>query len=143
MSLTKVIGVLGDKIPTTRIYPTLWRGITDPSKTPKFAFGNDIGLNDILINKTPGEPIALVCGDEFGCGTCYEQAITTLKGHRELSVIVKKANDNYNKLALAAGFKIIQCPDLNADDTDVDDELEIQTNKVINKTKNREYPIKP
>ncbi|MEI6090561.1 MAG: hypothetical protein WCR42_08935 [bacterium] len=134
--MAKVISILGDKISTDFIYPDKYLSITDPTKTPQYAFADDKVLNAQLVNKIPTESIALVSGMDFGCGIQRIQAVTALKGHN-LVVIAKSVSSAYKSECVKLGFVPIVCPTLSAD---VDDELEIQTFKVINKTRNIEYP---
>jgi 3-isopropylmalate dehydratase small subunit len=137
--MAKVISILGDRISTDIIYPDDYLSITDPMQTPQYAFANDNVLNGQLTNKMPSESIVLVSGMDFGCGLPREQAVSALKG-LDIVVIAKSVSSTYKTECSKMGFVPIICPTLAAD---VDDELEIQTNKVINKTKNIEYPIKP
>jgi len=137
--MAKVISILGDRISTNTIYPDKYMSIVDPTETPHYAFADDVALNAQLINKISTESVAVVSGMDFGCGIQRIQAVTALKGH-DLVVIAKSVSVAYQSECAKLGFVPIVCPTLAAD---VDDELEIQTNKVINKTKNREYPIKP
>ncbi|MEI6090563.1 MAG: hypothetical protein WCR42_08945 [bacterium] len=130
----KVIYVLGNNITTNDIYPAIF--LTDPNPPPPAdcAFKNIPALNNALRNKIPGIGIVLVCGTNFGCGTPTQQAVDALKGHLpELNVISKFTPYPFFNKCSQSGFGIVICPTISAA---VDDELEIQTFKVINRTRN-------
>jgi 3-isopropylmalate/(R)-2-methylmalate dehydratase small subunit len=137
--MAKVIYKLENDISTDIIYPGRYMATVLPTETPQYAFADIIELNDKLINKIPGESIAIVGGMNFGCGSSREQAVSALKGH-ELIVVAKSISRIFLQNGINLGLKMIICPNISAD---VNDELEIQQFKVINKTKNKEYDIEP
>lgn len=144
MSIAQVIYKLGDNISTDAIYNGVCKSNpTDPLKT-NCAFTNIVKLNDLLLNKIPNKPISIVCGINFGCGKFLQAAVNALTDHLPELYIISNSVDN-GFLANSGTFKthLIQCPTMNLDDVDINDEMEIQTFKVINKTKNIVYPIKP
>lgn len=137
--MAKVIFKLENDISTDIIYPGRYMATVLPTETPQYAFDDIIELNTRLINKTPGESIAIVCGENFGCGSSREQAVSALKGH-ELIVVAQSISRIFLQNGINLGLNMVICPNISAD---VDDELEIQKFKVINKTQNIEYPIEP
>lgn len=137
--MPKVISILGDNISTDIIYPDQYLSITDPTKMPEYAFADDKVLNAQLVNRIPTESIAIVSGMDFGCGVQRLQAVTALKGHNVV-IIAKSVSSTFKSDCNKLGLVPIVCPTLSAD---INDDLEIQTFKVINRTKNIEYPIKP
>ncbi|MEI6090560.1 MAG: 3-isopropylmalate dehydratase [bacterium] len=137
--MAKVIFKLENDISTDIIYPGRYMATVLPTETPQYAFADIIELNDKLSNKIPGESIAIVCGMNFGCGSSREQAVSALKGH-ELIVVAKSISRIFLQNGINLGLKMIICPGISADQ---DDELEIQSYKVINKTKNMEFDIEP
>ncbi len=102
-------------------------------------------LNRKLLSRVPGSSTALVTGDNFGSGNPAEisTAVQALKAEtEELNIITKSVDQafltHYNNVIGTNKCKIVNCPTLIAD---VDDELEIQTLKIRNKTKNLDFPI--
>jgi 3-isopropylmalate/(R)-2-methylmalate dehydratase small subunit len=137
--MAKVIFKLENDISTDIIYPGRYMATVLPTETPQYAFDDIVELNTRLVNKTPGEKIAIVCGENFGCGSSREQAVSALKGH-ELIVVAKSISRIFLQNGINLGLNMIICPSIDAE---VDDELEIQRYKLINKTQNKEYDIEP
>lgn len=137
--MAKVIFKLENDISTDIIYPGRYMATVLPNETPQYAFADISDLNGKLINKIPGQSIAIVCGMNFGCGSSREQAVSALKGH-ELIVIAKSISRIFLQNGINLGLNMIICPDISAD---VEDEIEITINKVINITTNKEYDIEP
>lgn len=138
MLISHIIYKLGDNISTDYIYPL--RYTVDPSSPPpgQCAFGDNLPLNQLLVGKTPGKGIAIFAGRNFGCGVPMNYAIEALKAHLpELSIIAKSVPWLFYNTSKSSGYEIVICPTFEAD---VDDETEIQTLVVINKTKNKAYP---
>jgi 3-isopropylmalate dehydratase small subunit len=139
--MAKVIYKLGDNISTDIIYSGVCKSNPlDPLKT-NCAFTNNLKLNDILLNKIPNEPITIVCGINFGCGKFLQAAVNALADHLPELYIISKSVDN-TFLVNSGIFQthLVQCPTLNLNEVDINDELEIQKFQVINKTKNKVYP---
>jgi 3-isopropylmalate dehydratase small subunit len=142
--MAKVIYKLVDNISTDIIYSGVCKSNPlDPLKT-NCAFTNIVKLNDILLNKIPNQQIPIVCGINFGCGKFLQAAVNALADHLPELYIISNSVDSVF-LTNSGTFKthLIQCPTMNLDKVDINDDLDIQTFKVINKTKNIEYPIKP
>jgi len=137
--MAKVIYKLENDISTDIIYPGRYMATVLPTETPQYAFDDIVELNNRLVNKNPGESLAIVGGWNFGCGSSREQAVSALKGH-ELMVVAKSISRIFLQNGINLGLNMIICPEISAE---VNDELEITKNKVINKTKNQEYEIEP
>lgn len=137
--MSKVIYKFGDDISTDIIYPGRFMATVLPSETPEFAFADEKDLNKLLNSKTVPVNSIIIGGKNFGCGSSREQACSTLKGH-ELIVIAKNFARIFLQNSINLGLKTVICPDIEAD---VNDELEITKEKVINKSKGKEYTIIP
>ncbi len=53
----------------------------------------------------------LVSGNNFGCGSSREQAVTCLQANGVRAVIAKSFSDTYYRNAINNGFLIIECPE--------------------------------
>lgn len=134
----KVIYKLGEDISTDIIYPGRYMATVLPSETPQYAFDDIEDLNSIL-NDGKGDDNYIVAGKNFGCGSSREQAASTLKGHN-VTVIARNFARIFLQNSINLGLQTIICPDIEAD---VGDEIEVKDQKVINKTKNKEFDIIP
>lgn len=137
--MATVIYKLEDDISTDIIYPGRYMATVLPSETPKFAFDDISELNLLLRNGSTDESRVIVAGDNFGCGSSREQAVSTLKGH-DVIIVARHFARIFLQNSINLGLNTVICPDLDADK---DDELEIKSDKVINKTKGMEFDTKP
>ncbi|MGQ9819353.1 MAG: LeuD/DmdB family oxidoreductase small subunit [Candidatus Kapaibacteriales bacterium] len=137
--MAKVIYVLGDDVSTDVIYPGRYMATVLPTETPQFAFADNKELHEILINKQfePGDVI--VAGKNFGCGSSREQAVSTLRGY-DIKLVAKNFARIFLQNSINLGLKTIICPEIEAE---VGDDLEFKENRVINKTKGKEFSIIP
>jgi len=135
----KVIYVLGDDVSTDIIYPGRYMATVLPTETPQYVFGDLKDLHDILVNHKfePGDFI--VAGKNFGCGSSREQAVSTLRGY-EIKLVAKNFARIFLQNSINLGLPTYICPDIDAE---VGDELEIVDDKIINKTKNKEFKLIP
>lgn len=137
--MAKIIYKLGDDISTDIIYPGRYMATVLPSETPEFAFEDIKELNQLLKStKGNDEEIVIAGGWNFGCGSSREQAASTLKGYGKLTVIAKSISRIFLQNGINLGLNMVICPDL---ESDLNDELLISNDKVINKTKNKEFSI--
>jgi 3-isopropylmalate/(R)-2-methylmalate dehydratase small subunit len=137
--MSKVIYKLEDDISTDIIYPGRFMATVLPSETPQFAFADSKELNKMLIDgQVPKESI-IIAGKNFGCGSSREQAVSTLKGY-ELVIIAQNFARIFTQNSVNLGLRTVVCPEIDADEGD---EIEITDDKVINKTKNKEFGIIP
>ncbi|MEI7484754.1 MAG: 3-isopropylmalate dehydratase, partial [Ignavibacteriota bacterium] len=81
----------------------------------------------------------LIGGNNFGCGSSREQAASTILGHG-IVVIAKDYARIFLQNAINLGLNLITCPDIEAD---LDDEVEVVGDKVVNKTKGKEFSTIP
>lgn len=137
--MAKVIYKLDDDISTDIIYPGRYMATVLPTETPKFAFDDMTELNLLLRDGKPEDDRVIIAGDNFGCGSSREQAVSTLKGH-EVTVVARHFARIFLQNSINLGLNTVICPDLEAD---TNDELEITETKVINKTTGKEFDIKP
>ncbi|MCX7909223.1 MAG: 3-isopropylmalate dehydratase [Ignavibacteria bacterium] len=135
----KVLYVLGDDISTDIIYPGRYMATVLPSETPQYAFDDIKDLHNILVNHQfePGDFI--VAGKNFGCGSSREQAVSTLRGY-DIKIIAKNFARIFLQNSINLGLPTYICPDIEAE---VGDELEVTEDKVINKTKGKEFQLVP
>ncbi len=137
--MAKVLWKFGDDISTDIIYPGRYMATVLPTETPQFAFADIPELNRLLNQDASVEGDIIVAGKNFGCGSSREQAVSTLKGHN-LIIIAKDFARIFLQNAINLGLKIIICPEIEAEK---DDELIIESDKIVNVTNNSTFNIKP
>jgi 3-isopropylmalate/(R)-2-methylmalate dehydratase small subunit len=137
--MAKVVYKFGDDISTDIIYPGRFMATVLPSETPQYAFADNKDLNSKLISGQIPKGSIIIAGKNFGCGSSREQAVSTIKGH-ELIIIAKNFARIFLQNSVNLGLNTITCPDIEAD---IDDEIEIEHNKIINKTIGIEFDIIP
>lgn len=137
--MAKVIYKLGDDISTDILYPGRYMATVLPSETPQFAFADMQDLNKMLNSGELTEQCALVAGKNFGCGSSREQAASTLKGHN-LIVVARDFARIFMQNSINLGLQNVICPDIEAEQGD---EIEIQGDKLLNKTSGRSFDIVP
>ena len=86
--MATVIYQVGDDISTDVIYPGRFMATVLPTETPLLAFADDAAFNARLKAKQVPLGSVLVGGQNFGCGSSREQAVSCLKGH-ELIIVAK------------------------------------------------------
>ena len=136
---SKVALVLGDDVSTDTIYPGRYMATVLPAETPQFAFAD---IKEFTTRVKTGEISAgsiLVAGENFGCGSSREQAVSCLCG-LGLIVIVKGIARIFLQNAINLGLKVVICPDLEAKEGD---RLEITGEMVINHRTGRSHNILP
>lgn len=135
----KVIFLFGNDISTDAIYPGRYMATVLPSETPQFCFADYTELNKKLNAREYPAGSVIIGGNNFGCGSSREQAASTILGHG-LIVIAKNFARIFLQNAINLGLNLITCPDIEAD---LDDEIKIKEDKVVNKTKNKEFSTIP
>ncbi len=130
-----VIYQVGDDISTDVIYPGRFMATVLPTETPALAFADDAAFNSKLKAKQIPPGSVLVGGQNFGCGSSREQAVSCLKGH-DLIVVAKSFARIFLQNSINLGLHVVSCPTLEAN---VGDELEIGPTAVGNKTTGREF----
>ena len=133
--MATVIYQVGDDVSTDVIYPGRFMATVLPTETPLLAFADDAGFNARLKAKQIPPGSVLVGGQNFGCGSSREQAVSCLKGH-ELIIVAKSFARIFLQNSINLGLRVVSCPTLEAN---VGDELEISETSVANKTTGREF----
>ncbi len=135
--MAKVVYCVGDDISTDVIYPGRYMATVLPTETPQFAFIDDAAFNGKLRNKQIPPGSVIVAGKNFGCGSSREQAVSTLKGH-ELIIVARSVARIFMQNAINLGLRLIVAPGITAAEGD---ELEIGTDRVVNKSSGAIYPM--
>jgi len=137
--MAKVVLKLGDDISTDIIYPGRFMATVLPTETPQYAFADFPEFNAKLKSGQIPAGSVVVAGKNFGCGSSREQAASTLKGH-ELVIVARNFARIFLQNAINLGLKLVVCPEIEAEEGD---ELEILTDKVINKSSGKEFRVEP
>lgn len=110
-----------------------------PTETPQFCFADYTEFNARLKKKEFPAGSVIVAGENFGCGSSREQAASTLKGY-ELIIIAKGFARIFLQNSINLGLKTIICPAIEASEGN---DLEIASEKIINKTTKKSFAIVP
>jgi 3-isopropylmalate/(R)-2-methylmalate dehydratase small subunit len=134
-----VVYQLGDDISTDVIYPGRFMATVLPTETPQFAFADDLDFNTRLkLGKiAPGS--VLLAGSNLGCGSSREQAASCLKGYG-LIVVAQSIARIFLQNAVNLGLQAIVCPTIEGD---VGDELDLLSDRIINVTQGKTFPVVP
>ena len=135
----KVVYVVGDDISTDHIYPGRYMATVLPTETPQYAFADERAFNEKLNRKEIPEGSFLVAGNNFGCGSSREQAASCLRGHG-LIVLAKGIARIFLQNAVNLGLQTCVVPDLEAAEGD---EIELQGDRVVNKTSGKSFAMIP
>jgi 3-isopropylmalate/(R)-2-methylmalate dehydratase small subunit len=133
--MATVVKVLGDDISTDVIYPGRFMATVLPSETPQFAFVDDKELNGGLTSGRIPKGSVIVAGENFGCGSSREQAVSTLKGH-ELVIIARSVARIFMQNSINLGLQLITAPGIDASSGD---DLEIVEGAVVNRTTGKRF----
>ncbi|MGB9697627.1 MAG: 3-isopropylmalate dehydratase [Ignavibacteria bacterium] len=136
--MPKVIFKFNNDVSTDTIYPGRYMATVLPSETPQYCFADYTELNAKL-NSGEYKGGVIIAGENFGCGSSREQAASTILGHN-LIVIAKSVARIFMQNAVNLGLELITCPTIEAE---VGDEIEILSDKVVNKTMGKEFEIVP
>src|SRR5512140_1657453 len=109
--MAQVVLKIGDDISTDVIYPGRFMATVLPSETPQFAFADNVEFNTKLKAKQIAQGSIIVAGNNFGCGSSREQAVSTLKGH-ELVIVAKSFARIFLQNSVNLGLRMIVCPEL-------------------------------
>ena len=119
--MAKVVFKVGDDVSTDIIYPGRHMATVLPTETPQFAFVDDAAFNAKLKSKQIPPGSVIIGGNNFGCGSSREQAVSCLKGH-ELIIIAKSFARIFLQNGINLGLRTVVCPEIEAAEGD---ELEI------------------
>lgn len=134
-----IVHSVGDDVSTDVIYPGRFMATVLPTETPQYAFADDQEFNRRLRAQQvpPGSVIA--GGQNFGCGSSREQAVSCLKGH-ELAIVARSFARIFLQNAINLGLEVVTCPALVADPGD---ELAVTATEVFNATSGKRFPVIP
>ena len=130
---------LADDISTDIIYPGRYMATVLPGETPQYAFADLTEFNARLRAKQVPPGSVLVAGKNFGCGSSREQAASTLKGH-ELVIVARNFARIFLQNSINLGLRTVVCPDIEASEGD---ELEIGTDRILNRTTGKSFAVTP
>ncbi len=139
MSTSKVTAVMGNDISTDIIYPGRFMATVLPSETPQYAFADNAELNGKLKKKEIPPGSVIVAGTNFGCGSSREQAVSTLKGY-DLVIVARAFARIFLQNSINLGLNTVVCPSIEAKEAD---ELEILSDRVVNRTTGKSFPVEP
>lgn len=137
--IAQVAYKLANDISTDVIYPGRYMATVLPTETPQYAFADLKELNAALVVGQVPLGSVIVAGSNFGCGSSREQAASCLQGHG-LVIVAKSISRIFLQNAVNVGLQTCVVPEIEAE---VGDELEIGTDKVINKTRGQEFAMLP
>lgn len=126
--MAKVIISLGNDISTDDIYPGRFMATVLPSETPQFAFSDRTEFNAQLKAGAYPPGSVIVAGENFGCGSSREQAVSALKGY-ELTIVARSIARIFQQNSINLGLKVVICPGLEAEEGH---ELAISDDAVVN-----------
>lgn len=135
----KVVFKVGDDVSTDAIYPGRFMATVLPTETPQFCFVDSKEFNDKLNKKEIPEGSFIVGGNNFGCGSSREQAASCIKGWG-LTVVAKGIARIFLQNSVNLGLNMIIAPELDADEGD---ELALEGDKLVNKTKGKSFATEP
>jgi len=130
---------LANDISTDLIYPGRYMATVLPAETPQFAFADNATFNRKLKAKELAPGSVIVAGNNFGCGSSREQAVSCLKGH-DLVIVARSFARIFLQNAINVGLRIVICPDSEAAENDT---LILHPDHVFNQTSGKEFPIHP
>ena len=134
-----IVYSVGDDISTDVIYPGRFMATVLPTETPQFAFADDKEFNARLKARQVPPGSILFGGQNFGCGSSREQAVSCLKGH-PLTIVARSFARIFLQNAINLGLDVVTCPTLAAQ---IGDELEFKATAVINRTSGKKFPTVP
>ena len=126
----------GDNVDTDVIILARYLNVPDPAELAKHCM-EDI---DVDFAKKVNKGDIIVANKNFGCGSSREHAPIAIKASGVSCVIAETFARIFYRNAINIGLPIIECPEA-AKGIDEGDEVEIDfdSGKIIDKTKNEEY----
>ena len=137
--MNTVVYTLSNDVSTDIIYPGRYMATVLPAETPRYAFADDADFHARLQAGSVPAGSILVAGENFGCGSSREQAVSALKGHG-LIIVAKSFARIFLQNAINVGLPVLTCPTIEAQE---DDELENGPQDIWNITTGKRYPILP
>jgi len=132
-----VVLKLADDVSTDVIYPGRYMATVLPSETPQFAFADLTDFNGALRAGRVNRGSVIVAGENFGCGSSREQAVSALKGH-ELTIVARSFARIFLQNAINLGLRIVTAPEVEAAEGD---EIGVRGDSMVNETTGRSFEI--
>lgn len=139
MNERTVVMVLGDDVSTDTIYPGRYMATVLPTETPQYAFADWKPFQEKIREGNLPPYSVILAGDNFGCGSSREQAVSCLKGH-DLIIVARSVARIFLQNAINLGLSVIICPEWEGDEGDI---LLISDAYVANASRNSRSPIQP
>jgi len=137
--MAEVVLKLGDDISTDAIYPGRFMATVLPSETPQYCFADSTEFNARLREGKVAAGSVIVADRNFGTGSSREQAASCLKGY-DLVIVANNYARIFLQNALNVGLRLVICPGLEAAEGD---DLEVEAERVLNKTSGKSFAIEP
>jgi 3-isopropylmalate/(R)-2-methylmalate dehydratase small subunit len=126
----------GDNVDTDVIIPARYLNTSEPSELAKHCMED---LDAGFISRVKKNDI-MVAGRNFGCGSSREHAPIAIKASGISCVIAETFARIFYRNAINIGLPIIECQDAAKDIADSDTiEVDFESGKIINVTKDKEY----
>lgn len=135
--MAKVVLTLGDDVSTDVIYPGRYMATVLPQETPRFAFADHAEFNRALTGGGVPAGSVIVAGENFGCGSSREQAVSALKGY-ELTIVAKSFARIFLQNAINLGLRLVTAPGVEASGGD---EVSFGPGGVVNETSRRTFAV--
>jgi 3-isopropylmalate/(R)-2-methylmalate dehydratase small subunit len=137
--MPKVVFKVDDDVSTDVIYPGRYMATVLPTETPQYAFADYKDFNTKLRDKLVPPGSVIVAGNNFGCGSSREQAVSTIKGH-DLVIVAKDFARIFLQNGINLGLQTVICPEIQASEGD---ELQISATEIFNLKSGRKFPVVP
>jgi len=130
----------GANVDTDVIIPGVYLTLTEPGELAKHCME---GIDSEFAQKVEKGDI-IVAGANFGCGSSREHAPIAIKASGISCVIAKSFARIFFRNAINIGLPLLECPQA-ADESEAGDtlEVELESGKIRNITKDRLYQAKP
>lgn len=126
----------GSNVDTDVIIPARYLNVPDPAELAKHCMED---IDKEFVNKV-SEGDIIVADKNFGCGSSREHAPIAIKAAGVSCVIAETFARIFYRNAINIGLPIIECPEA-AKSIEEGDQIEVDfdSGKIYNKTKNEEY----
>ncbi len=126
----------GSNVDTDVIIPARYLNVPDPAELAKHCMED---IDKEFVNKV-SEGDIIVADKNFGCGSSREHAPIAIKAAGVSCVIAETFARIFYRNAINIGLPIIECPEA-AKSIEEGDQIEVDfdSGKIYNKTKNQEY----
>ena len=126
----------GSNVDTDVIIPARYLNVPDPAELAKHCMED---IDKEFVNKV-SEGDIIVADKNFGCGSSREHAPIAIKAAGVSCVIAETFARIFYRNAINIGLPIIECPEAAKNIEDGNEiEVDFDSGKIYNKTKNEEY----